>query len=158
MHITSIFNQNLQAYCNFLCLCFIYSNIKIIFFIAELVEQLASLREVSQREASEEATSPGINVNTPVLVQCPVGTEHCGALLLTDLMMGGACDTVTSRDNTLRARDAVVPNTTGDGAIMDPAKILPHLRQQRANLVPTYEIFTFVYKVMIEYFGRSRLI
>lgn len=133
---------------------------------AELVEQLSSLREVSKREASEDSSTAGINVNTPVLVQCPVGSEHCGALMLCDLMVGGACDAAppTSRDNTLRGgftRDAVTDATLslrGEGSIMDPAKILPHLRQQRAHLVPTYDIFQFVYRVMIEYFGRSRLI
>lgn len=126
---------------------------------------------MSQGEAGEDATSPGINVNAPILLQSPAGTEHSGAVILTDLMVGGACDSSSSAtvtmtrngggngSNTLRGgagggRDAV----TSGGDVMDPAMILPHLRQQRANLVPSYDIFKFVYKVMIEYFGRSRLI
>ena len=139
----------------------------------EMIEQLQSLRKVSQQEASVEATTPGINVNTPIILQCPAGTEHSGAVLLCDLMIGGACNAASlSREGTLRSTsnlgggnssyDAVVIENTfstmGDGSVMDPVKILPHLRHQRANLVPTVGIFKFIYRVMIEYFGRSRLI
>ena len=133
----------------------------------ELIEQLSSLREVSQQEASADATTPGINVNAPVLLQCPSDIEHCGAIMMCDLLVGGASLNTGpgSRDNTLRGggvRDAVTilnnSATSGEGTVTDPAKILPHLRQQRANLLPSFAAFTFVYKVMIEYFGRSRLI
>ena len=49
---------------------------------------MRSLRDMSQREAFNDQASVHMNVNAPVLVQCPAGSEHCGALLLLDLMIG----------------------------------------------------------------------
>ena len=59
----------------------------------------------------------------------------------------------TSGGGTLRCRDAVMA-----GDLPEPSNLLNHLRQQRAQLLPSYEMFTFVYQALIEYFGSSRLI
>ncbi|XP_018021716.1 tyrosine-protein phosphatase non-receptor type 21 [Hyalella azteca] len=131
----------------------------------ELVEQLSSLRDMSQQEGVDETASLALNRNLPVLLQSPRGTEHCGALMLCDLMIGAASDVPPSEGGTMRpglANDSVSDPSLGPGGLMANAfclsKMLHHLRQQRANLVPDYQMFTFVYRVMIEYFGRSRLI
>ena len=104
----------------------------IIFNLAGFLEELSTLRRLSY----DDVRGIGKNKNTPVLVHCSAGVGRSGVTVLCDLL-------TESIDHNLP---------------VEPKRVLVHLRQQRMHLVQTVAQYKFVYRVIIAYLNRARLI
>ena len=89
-----------------------------------------------RRMTYEELDGALSNRNTPVLVHCSAGVGRSGVTLMCDLL--------------IEAADRNLP--------VDPLKTLRHLRQQRVAIVQSFNQYKFVYKVLLAYMQKARLI
>ncbi|KAJ3613228.1 hypothetical protein NHX12_019478 [Muraenolepis orangiensis] len=97
---------------------------------------LTYLEEVQSVRRHTNSISDPKNANQPVLVHCSAGVGRTGVVLLSEIMI--AC--------------------LEHNEMLDVPTVLSMLRQQRMMMVQTISQYVFIYKVLIQFLGNSRLI
>uniref|UniRef100_A0A8D3B9W5 Tyrosine-protein phosphatase non-receptor type n=1 Tax=Scophthalmus maximus TaxID=52904 RepID=A0A8D3B9W5_SCOMX len=97
---------------------------------------LTYLEEIQSVRRHTNSISDPKNTNLPVLVHCSAGVGRTGVVILSEIMI--AC---LEHNEPLNVPD-----------------VLWKLRTQRMMMVQTLSQYNFIYKVLIQYLGNSRLI